>query len=349
LALRLDHSAGGWGVSFSKPEPDKFVPPLAADAIWSDSSIWGSLSVPGSTSQVSLVNVSNQPKQVRVNTSAVVQSLRIGGPEHGMSLRVADEGTFSATHEVTIERGGRILLDDAIMRSAALVVQPGGRFAGSGTFTGSFENRGLVAIGLTSQPAALNIEGDFIQDRRGTLDVELGGTGEGEFDTILIDGMAQLGGFLDVSLLANVTLRQGDSFEILRASGGIQGTFDLMSAVMVDNIGLEVVYGGDSVILYSSGVTLGDMDRDFDVDEDDVDDFILGLKDAHTYYQEWNRPPSLSGNVNLDADFGFDDIPPFLALVEQQEPQVVPESSAFLLAWTGALGWLWVRRRMCPR
>jgi hypothetical protein len=113
-------------------------------------------------------------------------------------------------------------------------------------------------------------------------------------------------------------------------------------------VGLGLVYDMDSVILYASGFLLGDMDRDFDVDEEDIDDFVLGLKDAYAYHAAWGRPPSQSGNVNLDGDFGFDDIPPFLELLDAPAAQV-PESTSLLLAWTGTLALVWVRRRLYPR
>ena len=86
----------------------------------------------------------------------------------------------------------------------------------------------------------------------------------------------------------------------------------------------------------------GDMDCDGDVDHDDTDDFVLGLVDAARYESRAGFPPSLNGDINQDGVFDFDDIPPFVDLLNRVDElgtafQSVPEPATHLLAAVAAL------------
>ncbi|GMQ80542.1 MAG: hypothetical protein BMS9Abin04_548 [Planctomycetia bacterium] len=60
---------------------------------------------------------------------------------------------------------------------------------------------------------------------------------------------------------------------------------------------------------------LGDLERDGDVDFDDIDPFVLGLTNQPLYEAQYRITPIIPGDVNQDGRFDFDDIPDFVALL----------------------------------
>jgi len=125
---------------------------------------------------------------------------------------------------------------------ATNIVVNGGSFNFDGgtlvvdTFTGNLiNNGGTLAPG--NSPGTTNIVGDYTQ-LAGSYDVEIAGTGAGEYDVLNVTGTANLGGGLNVSFfdagggLYNAGL--GDTFDILFAEN-INGEFDLLSLAPLDS------------------------------------------------------------------------------------------------------------------
>lgn len=94
-----------------------------------------------------------------------------------------------------------------------------GSFFGSGTatFTGSFSPG--------ASPAEVDVEGSLAFDDTNTLEIELAGILDGEFDALLVQGDVSLDGMLDVSLLAGFAPLVGQQFEILDVGGSLSGQF----------------------------------------------------------------------------------------------------------------------------
>jgi hypothetical protein len=116
---------------------------------------------------------------------------------------------------------------------------------------------------------------DYTQTSTGRLEIELAGLLAGtQFDVLdlsPISGIANLDGTLDVSLLGGFVPAIGDRFEIVRAPGGVVGTFgmELLPALPIGSR-WEVRYQANDVTL---GVVVGfaaDFDEDGDVDGDDL-------------------------------------------------------------------------------
>ncbi len=68
----------------------------------------------------------------------------------------------------------------------------------------------------------------FVNDPLGTLAIDLasGGMSGSDYDQLIVGGIAELGGTLDVELLGGFMPSPGDDFTVLSASGGIVGIFD---------------------------------------------------------------------------------------------------------------------------
>jgi hypothetical protein len=161
---------------------------------------------------------------------------------------------------------------------------------------------------LGSSPGTAIVE-QFTQTATGRLFIEIGGTAMGEFDKLIVNGQAQLGGALDVSFIELTpgggvfTPAPGDSFDFLSA-GSIVGAF---SNVTFDSR-LNTSDGMGSFYVdfdpLSGTLTLADFEMttlsgDFDLDGDvDGRDFLV--------WQRGESPNPLSAGDLVDwrANFG---------------------------------------------
>ena len=105
------------------------------------------------------------------------------------------------------------------LTAAKIYVNQGGLFKGAGTIdVANFVNSGIVAPG--NSPGTLTINGNYTQ-AGGILEIELGGTGVGEYDVLNITGVADLAGTLKLLLYGDYTasvVEVGDFFDVLFAS-----------------------------------------------------------------------------------------------------------------------------------
>lgn len=117
------------------------------------------------------------------------------------------------------------------------------------TFTGNLVNNGgTLAPG--NSPGTTRVIGDYTQ-LAGSYEVEIAGSGAGEYDVLDITGTATLGGSLDVSFFDDgsglFSASAGDVFDVLVAET-IVGEFDTFNLAMLDS-GLQwsVSYLTDAV------------------------------------------------------------------------------------------------------
>jgi len=90
----------------------------------------------------------------------------------------------------------------------------------------------------------------------------------------------------------------------------------------------------------------GDLDIDGDVDFDDIPSFVLGLTEPAVYLSTIGVAPSVRGDIDGDGDLDFDDIPGFVALLGGTGPlQSVPEPATVALAWLLVASGAWPARR----
>ena len=87
----------------------------------------------------------------------------------------------------------------------------------NGDATAVVVNSGVVTPG--DAPGTDTINGSFSQTSTGELDIELGGTGAGQFGQLVVNGTATLGGTLDVTLYDGFTPVAGDTFQIVTDVG----------------------------------------------------------------------------------------------------------------------------------
>jgi autotransporter-associated beta strand protein len=132
------------------------------------------------------------------------------------AIRIASAGTFS------MDSG--LVAVDRIEREAGAGLQFTGGELRTSEIVGNLTNQG-GNFSPGASPALTTIAGDYTQIS-GTLTIELGGIIPGQqFDLVDINGVASLGGTLNVRLMPGFVPSAGESFEFLTADAGVIGTF----------------------------------------------------------------------------------------------------------------------------
>ncbi len=117
-------------------------------------------------------------------------TMTAGAPVAGQTLRII--GTLNGPS--TFTNAGTIALAGGTLGVGGTVTNTG-RLVGIGTVTGSVDNStGAVAPGLSSGTLAIN--GAYTQGSGGSLEIEVAGTGVGQFDKLTIGSGATLNGTL---------------------------------------------------------------------------------------------------------------------------------------------------------
>ncbi|MEO2048931.1 MAG: PQQ-dependent sugar dehydrogenase [Pirellulales bacterium] len=172
---------------------------------------------------------------------------------------------------------------------------------------------GMVAPGASI--GTLNVGNSFTMEADASLSIEVGGTAPGEFDQLLIDGLALLGGILNVELVGLYQPQAGDSIPFLVAQDGAGGMFDAFNLPFLGpHLEWQINPGGISVFLSVNSTLEGDFDNDADVDSEDL--------------AAWEEGYGLTGGAGRsdgDADSDFDvDGADFLIWQQQVGIGVVP-------------------------
>ena len=222
-------------------------------------------------------------------------TLRFGGPllnDGVLALSYGISDVFgvidnTSTGRVTITGESQATFYDDVANEGTVQTSAGssavylGDVTGSGSFTGTGTNYFEGDVYPGSSAGTMDFEGDVVLSALTTLGIEIGGTAANNFDSLDIDGSAALDGMLAVSLIdpmggTNVFVPSaGDTFEFLRADGGLGGTtFDsLVLPALSGSLTWFVDYGSNDVSLLVTFTS--DFDFDFDVDLDDLDALTL--------------------------------------------------------------------------
>lgn len=121
-----------------------------------------------------------------------------------------------------------------------------GSLSGDGNINSNLSNSGTLAPGAS--PGTLGFTGDIVLNAAGVLKIEIAGVGDDQFDRLLAQGSATLGGKLEVTFLNGFRPRVGDRFAFLTAAGGRIGTFDSVTFAG-GGVPMELRYGADRVEL----------------------------------------------------------------------------------------------------
>ncbi|TWU30019.1 retropepsin-like aspartic protease [Bythopirellula polymerisocia] len=258
---------------------------------------WTANGVPNQMWVADLRNSAIPSQQVILTTSSTVnQFIVAAGPGKQMSFQLSGSGKLTSFGETLIEQGGTISLNGSGTRLDAQFVNieggtlrgNGSVFVGSGPITGVVRNlSGRVEPG--NGVGKMEIIGDFSNLVDGTLAIELGGTGAGQFDVLDVDRFAFLNGTLQVSLNGFAPV-VGNMFTFLTTGAdGVNGEFSNLMLPAGFQWGVD--YLADSVVLKVLGLgTSGDFDGDGDVDGHD--------------FLAWQRNPSIGNLADWRNNYG---------------------------------------------
>ncbi|HEY0075425.1 MAG TPA: Ig-like domain-containing protein [Abditibacteriaceae bacterium] len=111
---------------------------------------------------------------------------------------------------------GLTKLEGGSLKSANPFLLQGGKWGGSGDFTGTLRNEGgVLAPGFS--PGAIVINGGYVQAPNGILRMEIGGLNAGtQYDQLIVNGSATLNGTLEISQYGNFEPAAGNSFQLVK-------------------------------------------------------------------------------------------------------------------------------------
>lgn len=174
----------------------------------------GLLAVSGVDSLVRLsaLHVATFEGSIAPGSGAVVAS---GGGlvEVATLVEIADPGVMD------VGSGGAIIVGDVAdgPTFGAVRIQASGSLGGTGTIVGNLVNSGTISPGFS--PGRLTVSGDFAQLSGGALEIEIGGSAAGtDFDALVVQGAASLGGTLRVTFIDGYVPSAGEAFNVVEAN-----------------------------------------------------------------------------------------------------------------------------------
>lgn len=143
------------------------------------------------------------------NTGAIAT----GGASANTSTIGGTIDQTGASAQVAIPAGTKLSLANPLLLKA-------GKLTGGGTLQGTVDNSGGTVLPGAS-PGTLTVSGNYTQGAGGKLEIEIGGTGAGQFDSLAVSGNATLGGSVALQPIGNYPASSviGDSIGFLAYGG----------------------------------------------------------------------------------------------------------------------------------
>ena len=177
---------------------------------------------------------------------------------------------IAGTGVLTVTNGG------VVAAAGGVSVGPRGTIQGNSHVAANVVNGGVVAPGVpdgadqTAALATLHVDGDYTQTAAGELNIQLASLTS--FDKLAISGQAALDGTLKLSLFDGFMPVVGSAFQVLTATGGISGTFDVEFVTIgpaTGGPGFVAIYSNSDVVLKLINFPPGDYNRNGVVDAAD--------------------------------------------------------------------------------
>ncbi|MCP5161447.1 MAG: filamentous hemagglutinin N-terminal domain-containing protein [Hahellaceae bacterium] len=121
------------------------------------------------------------------------------------------------------QTGGQTILSGGELKAGSFDFNSGA-LKGSGTFTGNFNNNGLI-LSPGNSPGSITVNGDYHQGAGANLTMEIAGTQTGQFDQLKVNGTAYLGGTLTIVPLSPYAETPTGELVSLIISNAVNGNF----------------------------------------------------------------------------------------------------------------------------
>ncbi|QDT01582.1 hypothetical protein [Adhaeretor mobilis] len=213
----------------------------------------------------------------------------------------------SSVGNIVIGGNSNVTFYDDVANNAVLNVASGstavflGALSGNGN-VGSGDIQALGDLQPGFSPGAMEFGGDLSLGQLSNLEIEIGGLTPGiEFDLVDIAGEAALTGDLEVSLIHGFEPSAGDTFEILTADEGVNGTFfSTILPTLTGNLDWQINYGTNNIVLEILAVLAADTEPDGDVDGFD---FLSLQRDnpglIPTWQTEYGSSPAVAASNSV--------------------------------------------------
>jgi autotransporter-associated beta strand protein len=249
--------------------------------------------------------------------------------------------------------------DGSATGNGMVAVQTAGTLAGTGSLSGSVTNSGTVAPG-NAGPGTLRVGPDS-PAAAGHLRTEIGGppSGSENFDRLVVNGSATLGGTLDLQLLNAFTPATGDAFSILAAGSRVGMFANVTGVTQLSTAGLSLAVTYSPTAVFVTAALPGDVNLDLVVGPGD---FNLLASHFGQNGQTWSTGDLdgdgtvgpgdfnlLATNFGRSAAGGFVSIEPADRDALQAFAVSVPDPTSLPLAGLVAAAWAAKRRRGARR
>ena len=129
----------------------------------------------------------------------------------------AVSGTLAFNNGLTQSAGSMLLNGGSF--AGTIITLTGGKMAGTGGVAANVvSNGGIIAPGGSGVVGTISVTGSYTQTAGGTLEVDLAGTGAGQFDVLAVSGSASLAGVLDITNTGGFSPAVGSSFRIINSA-----------------------------------------------------------------------------------------------------------------------------------
>jgi hypothetical protein len=302
LVIDPNPSLGGGGASaglyISDPVTTSFTwTTTAPSGPWSAGASWNAAATPTMLSSADVRNVTGSAQEAVVTGQQVGWDVEVGGGSgQPITLRIAPGAKLTTFSGVDVQSGGVIRLQDSTLDAQYVEVRTGAWLTGSGSIrTGSGPIKGQVeAVGGTIAPGdaigELSIDGRLTLGAGSVFEVQIAGPSQAtEHDHLIVNGVAAIGGTLNVSLsnllASGFTPQPGDRFELMTYTerGGTFSTVNLPAGYA-----WQLDYGPAALTLSLPGLA-GDYNRDGAVNAADYSVWLDGLGTTYApgHYQTW--------------------------------------------------------------
>lgn len=232
---------------------------------------------------------------------------------------------------------GQIEIRGGLLTAAANVLDNYSVIRGDGTIAAAnngLRNRGEIIVGDhgyddETEPSAVNgllhVAGDYLQLSEGALLLDLAGEAvTAEYDRLSIQGSASLDGTLAISLRNDFIPAAGASFELITASAGLEGEFDLVILPDLDlGLAWDLTY---HLTTLSLSVISAPLSGDYNSDG------VVNLGDYQVWRNNYGSTSELSADGNGDGTINAADYTVWRdALAPEPSQMSVPEPSSLLL------------------
>jgi hypothetical protein len=255
--------------------------PVTSDLNWSSTaasetfgagSNWSGGTAPTTLGIANVRHVAGGNQTAVVGANATVWELNVSGTANQtMSFQVQSGVTLTTFSGINIEAGGEVNLQNGTL-DAQFVEMFAGKLTGVGTIAtgsgpipGQVENRGGTVSPGNDGAGQLTVLGRFANGPAGSLNIEVGGIANNQFDKVVVTGGATLDGTLAVSLINGFNPAAGNTFTFLATTEEVGGVFK--NFVAPDGMNMRVNYLASSVQLQVGNP--GDFNFDNKVDASD--------------------------------------------------------------------------------